>query len=43
MICVLEDLHEEGDEAASEAAPRAKEEMDMHRMITASLFCWPQL
>lgn len=34
VICILEDLHKERDEAASEAAPGAKEEMDMHRMIT---------
>lgn len=33
VICILEDLHKERHEAASEAAPGAKEEMDMHRMI----------
>lgn len=38
MICILEDLDEERDKAASEAAPRAKGEMDMHRMITAFPF-----
>lgn len=48
MICVLEDLDEERDEAAPEAAPGAKGEMDMHRMISAlpfllapALFCLP--
>lgn len=43
MICILEDLHKERYEAASEAAPAAKGEMDMHRMITGFPFCWPQL
>lgn len=33
VICILEDLHKERHEAASKAAPGAKEEMDMHRMI----------
>lgn len=35
MICILEDLHKERDKAAPEAAPGAKGERDMHRMITA--------
>lgn len=35
MICILEDLHKEGDEAASEAAPGGRGERDMHTMITA--------
>lgn len=43
MICILEDLHKERYEAASEAAPAAKGEMDMHRMIAGFPFCWPHL